>query len=502
MSHHHHRAEPVDTTSSPSQSNLTPFKSTRGSNIPSPPGRDLGATHHHHIVKHQPHTPAAKTPPPTKVNNIIPLQKVTIRNQAVLDSVAELPRKHLGHAYYHSALKPDPLAPKRDFSTSRGFASTPQPLPRFEGNENCTFTVKVMRAYLDHKSREEITIRRAVWGTDIYTDDSDIIAACIHQGWFKGAWPAGVDEDLLGLEVTDEGTIHVFRSPDEIWTKPSASGPADVPKNRDLNVNILILPLLDKYSSVTRFGIRSREWGGKYDGYHSMHDGLSFMIQSIQWVDGVNGVEGRSVHDRRELFAQEQREADLEAAKTLEELVLNGNGSGKPQFEESFERGGVGPEERRGEIRGIGMGSWWKKPNGVHKKGPSGSEAISAAEEPNGSPPSALPVPSGAVETVEAAQELELQEPEETQERDVQQEQSRRISRVTELMIANANWSEAIGRPVTPTRAEIQAPTPSPISPVHPQSEPPAQSGELTREEENRERERGSEEDTDMDATM
>lgn len=359
-----------------------------------------------------------------------------------------------------------------------------------------------MRAYLDHKSREEITIRRAVWGTDIYTDDSDIIAACIHQGWFKGAWPTGVDENLLGLEVTDDGTIHVFRSLDEIWTKPPPSGPADVPKNRDLNVNILILPLLDKYSSVTRFGIRSREWGGKYDGYHSMHDGLSFMIQSIQWVDGINGVEGRSVHDRRELLAQEQREADLEAAKTLEELVLNGNGSGKPQFEESFERGGDRLEERRGEIRGVGMGSWWKKPNAVHKKEPPGSEAISSMEEPNGTLPSAVSAPSGVVETVEAAQEPEPQEPEQTQERDVRQEQSRRISRVTELMIANANSSEAMGQPVTPTRAEIQAPTPSPISPVHPQSEPPAQSGELKRQEGNGERERESEEDTDMDATM
>lgn len=356
-----------------------------------------------------------------------------------------------------------------------------------------------MRAYLDHKSREEITIRRAVWGTDIYTDDSDIIAACIHQGWFKGAWPADVDEHLLGLELAEDGTLPIFQPLDEVWTKPPPSGPADAPKNRDLNVNILILPLLDKYSSVTRFGIRSREWGRKYDGYHSVHDGLSFMIQSIQWVDGVDGVEGRSIHDRREIMAKEQREADLEAGKALEELVLNGNGNGngKPQFEESFERGGDGPEANGlGDIRGVGMGSWWKKPNGVRKKKPSTSsaEAVSTPaaageQEMNGAPPPLLPTPTEVVESVEAPQEPEppAHVPELEQGQDRQQEQSRRISRVTELMIANANSSEG---PITPTRAEmeIQAPTPSPISPVHPR----AQSEEVKRDE--RTAEQGGEE--------
>ena len=323
--------------------------------------------------------------------------------------------------------------------------------------------MKVMRAYLDHTSREEITIRRAVWGTDIYTDDSDIIAACIHQGWFKGAWPVGVDEDLLGLELGDEGAVQASQPLTEIWTRPSPSGPADVPKNRDLNINIVILPLLDKYSSVTRFGIKSREWGGNYDGYHSVHDGLSFMIHSIQWVDGVDGLEGRNFSDRRQLLAQEQREADLEAAKALEELVLNGNGN-KPQFEESFERGGGS----LGEIKGLGMNSWWKTPT---------------KKEPPKTPVALSPIPVSSEEvlpSVETAPQPQPQPQEQESEREEEKgEQSRRISRVTELMIANANSSDVnpaganstggkeVRRPVTPIRAEIQAPTPSPISPVH-----------------------------------
>jgi hypothetical protein len=376
--------------------------------------------HHHHIQRHHHHVTPAK--PVAQVNTVIPLRKVTIRNQEVLDAVAGLPRKHLGHAYYHSILKPDPLVPKRDFTTGRGFASTPQPLPRFEGNENCTFTIKIPRVHLTDVSREEITSRRAVWGTDIYTDDSDVIAACIHQGWFKGAWPEGIDESLLGLELNEDGVVQPTPSTDEIWTKPSPAGPTDVPKNRDLHVTILVLPLLNKYGSITRFGIRSREWGGKYDGYSSVHDGLSFMIESIQWIDGINGEEGRSGQTRRDIISQQLRDAEMEAAEALEDLILNGSGT-KPQFEESFERGGEpGPGERVGDIRGIGTHSWWKKANGMHKEKAKGK----------GKEGEVPPV-------VEKANDATLVE---ESSRDVEQEQERRISRVTELMIANANASD------------------------------------------------------------
>jgi hypothetical protein len=77
-----------------------------------------------------------------------------------------------------------------------------------------------------------------VWGTDVYTDDSDIIAACIHQGWFRGEWAEDVDPSLLGLELGDGAPD----SPKEYLTDPPLRGPMQVPKDRDLDVTILILP--------------------------------------------------------------------------------------------------------------------------------------------------------------------------------------------------------------------------------------------------------------------
>jgi hypothetical protein len=253
----------------------------------------------------------------------------------------------------------------------RGFASTPEPLPRFEGQENCTFTIKVPKVYVGDVSREEITKRRAVYGTDVYTDDSDVIAACIHQGWFRGAWSKDVDTDLLGLEI--EGSvndaIYGKNYEKDVLTEPPPRGPMYVPKNKDLHVTILVLPALEKYASTTRFGIKSREWGGRHDGYKGIHDGLSFMILSIRWVDGVGITEGRSGGLRRKIMAEVLDDTEMEA---WGDLLVNGNGAKGPEIhaKESFERGGDGMDgiEITGDIKGVGMNSWWKNPIGVPKE--------------------------------------------------------------------------------------------------------------------------------------
>ncbi|CZR52587.1 uncharacterized protein PAC_02464 [Phialocephala subalpina] len=359
--HHHHRADQVENISSPSQSNLTPFKSVRGSAIPSPPGPESKANpnlHHHHVPR--PHVHHHVTPA-KPVNTVIPLPKVIINNQAVLDSVKGLPRNHLGHGYYHSTLTAEASAVKRDRASHRGFASTPQPLPRFEGRENCTFTVKIPSVYLDDKSREEITARKALWGTDIYTDDSDVIAACIHQGWFRGKWHADIDESLLDLdiEVEGNGAVQAPLDPDALITAPPPTGPMHVPANRDCHVTILILPLLRKYGSLTRFGIRSREWGVKHDGYQSVHDGLSFMIQSIRWVKGVDNEEGRKGKERRSIFSDQLNDREMEDEEAWGDFFNHRNAD---QFEMSYERGSGQPLRMK---MGIGTGNWLSGANGA-----------------------------------------------------------------------------------------------------------------------------------------
>ncbi|KAH6682646.1 histone deacetylation protein Rxt3-domain-containing protein [Halenospora varia] len=361
--HHHHRPEPIDHTSSPSQSHQTPFKNSKGSMVPSPPGtepKQTPGTHHHHvpISKSHHHVTPAKTP--AEVNPIIPLPKTTIKSNAVLESVADRRRDHLGHGYYEVALRPGGESSSRRLSAEhRGFASTPKPLPRFEGKENCTFTIKVPRVHLTDGSREEITRRRAVWGTEIYTDDSDVIAACIHEGWFRGAWPDDVDVSLLDLELSDKPTKAIKLT--DVITSPPSSGPMFVPGDHDLEVKVLILPPLGKYHTVTRFGIKSREWGGKHGGYQGVHDGLSFKILSIQWVTGIDGQQGKAGVARSKIFKEQLSAQELEDEETLAALMANGNGGPvtlNGLAEESFERGG--DAIINGEIKGIGSKSWNK----------------------------------------------------------------------------------------------------------------------------------------------
>lgn len=261
------------------------------------------------------------------------------------------------------------------------------------------------RVYLTPSSREEITRRRSVWGTDVYTDDSDVIAACIHQGWFRGEWPEDVDVSLLDLVLDDVPSNQSEKNIEDILTEPPTSGPLEVPKNYDLHVTILVLPQLEKYASTTRFGLRSREWGGKHDGYQGVHDGLSFMIHSVQWVDGVDGNEARSGVARRKLLADDPVSAGLEAEESLPEILTNGNGNkpnGNGSTSESFERGGDDaplPINGIGDIKGIGTNSWWKKSNGLPKPGIMDSD----------------------------------------KEKEKENEQAREIETVTERMIENAN---------------------------------------------------------------
>ncbi|XDG02717.1 hypothetical protein ABKA04_002332 [Annulohypoxylon sp. FPYF3050] len=244
-------------------------------------------THAHHHHHQSAAAPSSKSAAPG--STIIPKPRHKISSQAVLDSVADRPRKHLGDVVYQVVLKPSKL----ESSHSKfGYSSNPRPLPMdvIKGNENSTLTVKIPRVHLSPSAREEITARRAVWGTDVYTDDSDVVAACIHAGWIRGEWGDDVDVDLLDLykpATTKKQRAAAAEQPLEVLTSPPASGPVQIPADRDLHVTLLVLPALDKYSSSTRFGIQSREFGGTYNGRKSIHDGISFMILNVRWVDGA-----------------------------------------------------------------------------------------------------------------------------------------------------------------------------------------------------------------------
>ena len=285
FSHHHRHPKADEDTPSVRRISGSPFTAFKfqpslqsGPNTPTTPGLHR---HHHHQPHHHHHhrnpAQAASTP-------VQPIRRpiTTIKTNPLLEEIADRPRRHLGSQLYAPRVAPPPASTPS--VTKFNFASKPRPLPLFEDKENCTFTVRIPRDFLTDKAREHVCSQKQVWGTDVYTDDSDVLAAAIHAGWIRGAWGEDVDVSMLELINSNANGDQKTNSetqefpPDAPLTEPPTGGPVLPPVNRDAHITILILPALEKYSPSTWHGIRSRSWGDN-------HDGMSFKIHKIEWVD-------------------------------------------------------------------------------------------------------------------------------------------------------------------------------------------------------------------------
>ena len=203
-----------------------------------------------------------------------------MNSKAVFDRVRHLPQHHLGSTLYRSTVGPASSDPADEFKF--GYAATPIPIPRFDEKENCTFTIRVPRLFLSDTARGEICERRALWGAEIYTDDSDPIAMAVHGGWIRGEWDEDVDLSVLDLgdpEVAKAKMLDISQSKEPVVevTEPPPQPMFLVPK-RDLHITLLILPRLISYASRAAHGIKSREWKAR-------HDGMSVKIEKVAWVD-------------------------------------------------------------------------------------------------------------------------------------------------------------------------------------------------------------------------
>lgn len=216
-----------------------------------------------------------------------------VKTSPLLRSISHLQRQHLGSQLY--APSPEmPSAPSTTIDSTHKADTIPNSLPHFNRMQaNSTFTIRIQRKYLSATSRQNICISRRLWGTEVYTDDSDPLAAAMHSGWIRGAWAPDVDvEVVLGLD----GVTKHDPPPDALRTletppTKAEGGPVVPPPDRDAHITLMILPPLEKYGGVVWHGIKSRSWGGN-------HDGVSFQVLKVEWVDGVSE-RGAQVGKRR-----------------------------------------------------------------------------------------------------------------------------------------------------------------------------------------------------------
>ena len=200
------------------------------------------------------------------------MPSTTIKNNEILESVRNLPRHHLGSVVYSPGLEPP--TSKVSIGSRLPYTTAPYIIPPCEGKENHTLTIRVPKFYLSRKHREQVCLLAAVWGIEIYSDDSDPLAAAIHSGWIRGDWGDIADFTMLEINPTAESK--------DAERQSTLSAPPPVPMlpppGKDLHITLLILPPLQQYPSRVNHGIKSRGWGPD-------HDGMSYRIEKIAWVE-------------------------------------------------------------------------------------------------------------------------------------------------------------------------------------------------------------------------
>ncbi|CEP16313.1 hypothetical protein [Parasitella parasitica] len=202
----------------------------------------------------------------TTAEPVVPKPKLIVKNEQVWKSVEGMEEKSLGFQLYSHQLL----------------------LPNLESSVNGLMEIRVPARFLTFDNLK--VKRKALWGTDIYTDDSDIVAMAIHSGKYQPHFvePAIQATDPFALAVAgrQKESIEAARKlalSDKKYTQHNQHSIPD----HDLKVTVRVLPALQYYSSSIRHKIKSREWG--------KHDGMSLFVNKVEIIKrGEARLKGRS----------------------------------------------------------------------------------------------------------------------------------------------------------------------------------------------------------------
>jgi hypothetical protein len=187
--HHHHQHEHAEAPPNPFNTIRFPSNPLSHSSLITHPTHH----HHHHHGAHA-HQPPHHHHHPPRPMPVFKNPTTTVNSKHLIEEVADRPRKHLGSHLYEADVSFSSSNLPSDPRTS--FVSTMKPMPKLDGHENSTYMIRVPRWYLTRSKEEieagepnrleEICKRRQIFGTEVYSDDSDVVAAAVHSGWLKG----------------------------------------------------------------------------------------------------------------------------------------------------------------------------------------------------------------------------------------------------------------------------------------------------------------------------
>lgn len=273
-------------------------------------------------------------------------RRMAIKSQQVLETAAKFPRKNLGFVIYQEyptyntllrnlrnlddtdreRLEQDEQLylkvqeERHEFGVKQ--SKRIELLPSLIQNYiNCTIDVCVPYSEIIDNSN---VYDKRIWGTDIYTDDSDIVAILYHCGILNSQDPTKRkarrvtrkqqqeqrndmkwDEDKSEYEFTNYSGAITPGNAENLHNVIDGVVSVEDEDATDLVVTLVILPRLNEYTGCYRNNYNSRSW--------TNHDGVSIAIYGVRRCrigEGVGSASGGAGSFRKRLLNERLEIAD------------------------------------------------------------------------------------------------------------------------------------------------------------------------------------------------
>ncbi|CCH46118.1 Transcriptional regulatory protein [Wickerhamomyces ciferrii] len=260
-----------------------------------------------------------QNPPPKFIK-----REIIINNEEVLKNSLKFPRKYLGSILYtpfptRSTYKQLSCFKNLEIDPTQENEIVPL-LPNLKKYINSIITIRIPSYQINNLQNNHNYLNRSIWGSDIYTDDSDILLILKHNGFLPS-----LDNDFENLIEVNQST--------EKKTSGNLENKSNIDQTvnnfrhfvniigGDIHVDLIILPKLNHYKGHYNNGINSRDW---IEG----HDGVSIGIFGVKYGEINSSVE--SIND---CDLKKRKIEQIEEMSLIPLEILDNNGKWKLNVE-------------------------------------------------------------------------------------------------------------------------------------------------------------------------